>query len=264
MPEAGSWGFKASSRQPATSTRRLMAIVEYDGTDYAGFQVQRGERTIQGEIERALAAATQEEIRIIGAGRTDAGVHARGQVIAFKTNWRHSLEDLQRALNALLPKDIAIRELALAPENFHPRFSAVSREYRYSIWNKPVRSPLACRFAYHYPWPLDVSLMNEACSHLIGTHDFRSFGSAPKEGSSTVRTVYRARCTREDGFVFVELVANAFLRRMVRRIVGGLLRVGSGELTPDDFREIMMAKDPALIKVTVPAKGLCLIKVNYD
>ncbi|MEA3459126.1 MAG: tRNA pseudouridine(38-40) synthase TruA, partial [Chloroflexota bacterium] len=137
-------------------------------------------------------------------------------------------------------------------------------EYRYSIWNAPIRSPLACRFACHYPRPLDVSLMNGACSHLVGARDFRSFGSAPVEGGSTVRTLYSAQCARDGHFIHVRLVANAFLRHMVRRIVGELLQVGSGELSPDDFGEILAAQDPGLIKVKAPAKGLCLIKVNYD
>lgn len=241
-----------------------MAVVEYDGTDFHGFQIQLDQRTVQREIEKALASATQEEIRIKAAGRTDAGVHALGQVIAFKTSWKHSLEDLQRALNAILPQDIAVREVAPAVEDFHPRFSAISREYRYSIWNAPVHSPLVCRFAYHYPRPLDVALMNEACSYLIGTHDFSSFGGATGKGGSTVRTLHQAQCTREDNFVYVNLVANAFLRHMVRRIVGSLLKVGSGELAPSDFEGILAARNPALVKVSAPPQGLCLVKVDYS
>jgi len=258
MLEAGYRGVD-SNQQPASGVRKLMAVVEYDGTDYAGFQIQK---SIQEEIERALARVTQEEIRIFGAGRTDAGVHARGQVIAFRTAWRHSLRELQRALNAVLPRDIAVRELALAAEDFHPRFSAVSREYRYTIWNAPVRSPLVGRFAYHFPWPLDVAAMNEAASALVGTHDFASFGRPPK-GENTVRTVYRAQCTREGSFVYFDIVANAFLQRMVRSIVGTLLEVGTGKLSPADFREILGAADRRRASPPAPAHGLCLMKVNY-
>ena len=261
MLEAGYRGVD-SNQQPAFGVRKLMAVVEYDGTDYAGFQIQKSKRTIQGEIERALARVTQEEIRIVGAGRTDAGVHARGQVIAFRTAWRRSLRELQRALNAVLPRDIAVRELALAAEDFHPRFSAVSREYRYTIWNAPVRSPLVGRFAYHFPWPLDVAAMNEAASVLVGTHDFASFGRPPK-GENTVRTVYRAKCTREGSFVYFDIVANAFLQRMVRSIVGTLLEVGTGKLSPADFREILEATDRRRASPPAPAHGLCLMKVNY-
>ena len=162
MLEAGGRRADANDQQPAASVQKLMAVVEYDGADYFGFQVQAQGRTIQGEIERALAAITQEWGRIVGAGRTDAGVHAQGQVIAFSTAWRHPVEELQRALNAVLPKDIAVRELRPVPRSFHPRFDAVSREYRYTILSQPLRSPLARRFAHHYPHPLDVAAMNEA------------------------------------------------------------------------------------------------------
>jgi tRNA pseudouridine38-40 synthase len=177
-----------------------MAVVEYDGTDYLGFQLQAQCPTVQGEIEQALAAVTQKETRIIAAGRTDTGVHAQGQVIAFSTAWRHPVEELQRALNAVLPEDIAARELRPVAEDFHPRFDAVSREYRYTILNHPLRSPLARRFAYHFPRPLDVVAMNEAAGTLMGTHDFASFGQAP-QGDNMVRTVYRAQWTSEEPFV---------------------------------------------------------------
>jgi len=237
--------------------------VEYDGTAYHGFQVQAGRRTIQGELERALASVAQEEIRIVGAGRTDAGVHALGQVISFRTGWDRSLAVLQRALNAVLPRDIAIREMEETPPDFHARYSAVSREYRYTILNRPVRSPLAERFAYHFATPLAVEPMAEACGHLVGRHDFASFGQPMKEDGSTVRTIHRARCWREGDYVYVDIVADAFLRRMVRRIVGGLLEVGTGRLSSEEFREIFLARNPSLIKVMAPPRGLCLVKVNY-
>ena len=241
---------------------RLLAVVEYDGTDYLGFQIQAQGRTIQGEIERALAAVTQQETRIIAAGRTDAGVHALGQVITFSRAWRHSIEELQRALNAVLPKDIAIRELRPVAEGFHPRFDAVSREYRYTILNQPLRSPLARRFAYHFPQSLDVAAMNEAAGILVGSHDFASFGRAP-QGDNTVRQVYRAECTRQGPFVYFDIVANAFLYRMVRRLVSTLLLVGTGELSLPEFKEILQAADGDRAVPLAPAHGLCLIKVNY-
>ncbi|MFQ6057753.1 MAG: tRNA pseudouridine(38-40) synthase TruA [Anaerolineae bacterium] len=241
----------------------VKAVVEYDGTAYHGFQVQPGRRTIQGELERALASVTQEEIRVVGAGRTDAGVHALGQVISFTTGWDRPLAELQRALNAVLPRDIAVREIAEAPPGFHARYSAVSRQYRYTVLNRPVRSPLAERFAYHFATSLAVEPMAEACSHLVGRHDFASFGRAMREDGSTERTVHRAQCWREDDHVYVDIVADAFLRRMVRRIVGGLLEVGTGRLSSDEFREILLARDPSLIKTTAPPRGLCLIRVNY-
>jgi len=245
-----------------TGIQKLMAVVEYDGTDFLGFQVQAQGRTVQGEIERALAAVTQEKIRIVGAGRTDTGVHAQGQVIAFNTAWRHPVEELQRALNAVLPEDIAVRELRPVARDFHPRFDAVSREYRYTIYNQPLRSPLVRRFAYHFPWPLDVAAMNEAASVLVGTHDFASFGRAP-QGDNTVREVHCAQFTLEEPFVYFDITANAFLHRMVRRLVGTLLLVGTGELSPDGFEEILRSADRDRAGQAVPARGLCLMKVNY-
>jgi tRNA pseudouridine38-40 synthase len=240
-----------------------MAVVEYDGTDYLGFQVQAQGRTVQGEIEGTLAAVTQERIRIIGAGRTDSGVHAQGQVIAFSTAWRHPVEELQRALNAVLPADIAVHELRPVARGFHPRFDAVGREYRYTILNQPLRSPLARRFAYHFSRPLDVAAMNEAAGILVGSHDFASFGRAP-QGDNTVRQVYRALWTPEEPFVYFDIVANAFLYRMVRSLVGTLLLVGTGELSSDGLEEILQAADRDRAGQVAPAHGLCLMKVNYS
>jgi len=240
-----------------------MAIVEYDGTNYHGFQIQPQQQTIQGEIESALAKITQEEIRIVGAGRTDAGVHAKGQVISFSTSQDRLPGELRRALNAVLPRDIVIHEIREVSEGFHARYSALSREYRYSIWNALTRSPLIERFVYHYPQPLDSTRMNKACSCLVGTHDFASFGGPPKRGGSTVRTLYRAECAREGDLVYVVLMADAFLCRMVRGLVSALLQVGTGKLAPDDLRGILLAKDRSLVKVTVPPQGLCLVKVDY-
>lgn len=240
-----------------------MAVIEYDGTDYLGFQLQAEGRTIQSEVERALAEVTRRETRVTGAGRTDAGVHAAGQVISFVPQWKHSLTELQRAMNALLPGDIAVHQMAWVADDFHPRFSAVSREYRYTILNQPHRSPLARRFAYHYPRPLDVEAMARAAKCLVGSHDFASFGRPP-QGESTVRQVYQAECTRQDQFIYFDIVANAFLYRMVRNIVGTLLLVGTGELLTEGFEEILRAGDSRRrAGPTAPAHGLCLIRVNY-
>jgi len=267
--EAGSWKLEAGGRradandqQPAANVQKLVAVVEYDGTDYLGFQVQAQGRTIQGEIERALALITQERGRIVGAGRTDTGVHAQGQVIAFSTAWRHPVEELQRALNAVLPRDIAVRELRSVARGFHPRFDAVSREYRYTILSQPLRSPLARRFVHHFPHPLDVSAMNEAAGVLMGSHDFASFGRAP-QGDNTVREVYQAQWTPERPFVYFDIVANAFLYRMVRSLVGTLLLVGTGELSLAGFEEILRSADRNRAGQAAPAHGLCLIRISY-
>jgi tRNA pseudouridine38-40 synthase len=252
----------ADDQQPASGIRYVRATVEYDGTNYCGFQWQADQPTVQGELERALAAVTRETIRLIAAGRTDAGVHARGQVIAFHTGWRHPLADLERALNALLAEDVAVRELELAEEGFHPRFSAHSREYRYTVFHQPLRSPLTRRFAYHWPHSLDEEAMDQAARTLIGTHDFATFGQPP-QGENTVRRVLRAGCSREGSFVYFDIEANAFLRRMVRSIVGTLLQVGSGKLSPQDFEEILRAAERSLAGPTAPPHGLCLMRVNY-
>jgi len=239
-----------------------MAVIEYDGTDYLGFQLQAEGQTIQGEVERALAEVTRRETRVVGAGRTDAGVHAVGQVISFVPQWKHSLPELQRAVNALLPEDIAVHQMAWVADDFHPRFSAVSREYRYTILNQLLRSPLARRFAYHYLKPLDVEAMARTVKCLVGSHDFGSFGRPP-QGENTVRQVYRAECTRQDQFIYFDIVANAFLYRMVRNIVGALLLVGIGELSPKGFEEILQARDRRRAGPPAPAHGLCLMRVNY-
>jgi tRNA pseudouridine38-40 synthase len=260
--EAGGRRLDATDQQPAANVQKLVAVVEYDGTDYLGFQVQAQGRTIQGEIERALAAVTQEGGRIVGAGRTDTGVHAQGQVIAFSTAWRHPVGELQRALNAALSKDIAVRELRPVARGFHPRFDAVSREYRYTVFNQPLRSPLVRRFAHHFPHPLDVAAMNEAAGVLVGSHDFASFGRAP-QGDNTVREVYRAQWTPERPFVYFDIVANAFLYRMVRSLVGTLLLVGAGTLSPDEFEEILRSADRNRAGQVAPAQGLCLVRVSY-
>jgi tRNA pseudouridine38-40 synthase len=190
-------------------------------------------------------------------------VHAKGQVVHFDAVWAHPLPDLQRALNAVLPLDIAIRELREAAPGFHARYSARSREYVYTIYNGPVRSPLALRYAYHCAKPLDERAMDRACAGLIGTHDFMPFGWPPRGEGGTVRTVQRAVCRRAGEFVYVEIEADAFLRSMVRRIVGNLLLVGLGELSVEDFVGLLSLKHRRTPAVGVPAHGLTLVRVNY-
>jgi tRNA pseudouridine38-40 synthase len=246
----------------APEVRTIKAVVEYDGTRYAGFQQQPNVPTIQGEMERALREVTQEDAKIVGAGRTDAGVHASGQVVHFLTAWKRSLEELQRAFNAVVSPDIAVKEMTVARSDFHARFSAVTRVYRYTILNQPVRSPLEARFAYHCGHDLDAVAMGEALECLVGTHDFASFGQ-PTQGESTVRDVVRASCSREENHIHVDLTANAFLRHMARAIVGTLLLVGRGALAVEDMKAILAAKDRSQAGAPAPAHGLCLVRVNY-
>lgn len=252
----------------ATEGQRFWAKVEYDGSDFFGFQVQARERTVQGEIERALEAVTGGASRVVGAGRTDRGVHAQGQVVAFAALWKHRLRpnrglgDLQRALNAVLAADVAIMDLGLAPEGFHPRFSALQRAYQYTLLVQPWRSSLARRTAWHLAQSLDVEAMAQASQHLVGTHDFATFGRAP-QGDNTVRTVQRADWQQSVPFLAFDIEANAFLYRMVRSIVGTLVQVGSGQITAEEFRRILRAADRSQVRQVAPPQGLCLMRVDY-
>lgn len=242
--------------------RLLMAVLEYDGTDYKGFQLQSRGRTIQGEVERALERVTQERVRVVGAGRTDAGVHARGQVVHFRTTWARGLTELHRAVNALLPPDIAFLSLDEAPAGFHARFSARSRVYSYRIYNRSIRAPLERRYTYHYAMPLDHEKMAEALQQVVGTYDFTTFGWPPL-GANSERTVFAAHCVRHGDLIRIEVEANAFLRHMMRRMVGTLIAVGTGELSIKQFRDIFEARDRRLSAPPVPPCGLCLERVNY-
>ncbi len=241
---------------------RYRAIIEYDGTDFLGFQIQARGRTVQGEIEKVLRQVTQSVIRIEGAGRTDTGVHATGQVIAFNAKWKHSLTDLQRALNAKLPDDIVISDLKTVDSTFHPRFSALSRSYCYTVINQLWPDVLRRRYAYQVKSSLDVRAMNEASRLLIGSHNFASFGKPP-QGENTVRQVSQAEWTANGKLLNFEITANAFLYRMVRTIVGTLIQVGLGQLATSEIKNILEARDLTRSAPPVPAHGLCLIRVTY-
>jgi tRNA pseudouridine38-40 synthase len=247
---------------------RYRATVEYDGTNFQGFQIQARGRTVQGELEKAIERVTQKQVRVLGSGRTDAGVHAIGQVIAFDVSWRHTLLELHRALNAVLPEDIAISRLTTTYSTFHPRFDASWRQYRYLILNQPIRSPLWARGAHHVTEFLDVEAMGEASQALIGSHDFAAFGRPP-QGESTVRRVLQADWFVEQPrqtqgkFLIFEITANAFLYRMVRNIVGTLLRVGRGEFPPGEVSALLKIKDRGASGPPAPPCGLCLVKVGY-
>jgi len=247
---------------PARGAFRCWARVEYDGTDFYGFQVQAHKRTVQGELECALEEVTGRAARVTGAGRTDRGVHASGQVVSFEAAWRRELPELQRALNAVLASDVAIRDMGRAPEGFHPRFSASSRTYRYTLWNQKRPSPLARRTAWWVERELDMGLMAQASRSVVGAHDFATFGRPPK-GENTVRTVYRAEWRQQGAFLTFEIEANAFLYRMVRSLVGMLVLVGWNEISPDRFEEILKALDRSRVKLVAPAQGLCLVQVDY-
>ncbi len=239
----------------------LLAVLEYDGTEFIGFQRQKHGRSVQEELERALGEFGQKPVRIVGGGRTDAGVHAAGQTASFKIEWTHDLETLQRAINAKLPRDLAVKSLRVVPENFSARYSAQSRVYDYTIWNYPVRSPLGERYRWWIAERLDVASMMAASQLLIGTHDFCAFGTSPR-GGSTVREMKGAAVWRAAEQVICNFEANAFLYRMVRRLVGTLVQVGRGDIGLNEFREVLEQKRRA--GDAAPAQGLCLSAIKYD
>lgn len=237
---------------------RYSARVQYDGTDFAGFQLQRGARTVQGELESALKRLSDgRRVRVDGAGRTDAGVHARDQVIAFSYPGRLDRAELEGALQALLPADVSIARLRRVATGFRPRYRASRREYRYVIWNGP-RSPLRERYALGVREPLDIERMQLAARAFVGTHDFSAFGGADVQ---PVRTLSRVEITRQGQLITIEVVGNAFLRGMVRRMVAALLRVGRGQTTPEQVSEALRGRSAAFGGEAAPAKGLILWRV---
>ena len=232
----------------------------YDGTDYAGFQVQSNAQTVQGELQRALSTVCDGAVRVTGAGRTDAGVHASGQVIDFRTASTLDGLSIGRGVNALLPEDIAVSALEPAAEDFHARFSATGRTYEYRIRHGRERDPLERRRELHVGAALDVAGMKDASARLVGRRDFSSFAAGP----GGVRSVRRAEwCEHGDGQLRFEITADAFLRGMVRAIVGTLLWVGRGKIDARTFEGIVAANDRAMAGPSAPARGLCLIAVEY-
>jgi tRNA pseudouridine38-40 synthase len=243
-------------------SRCFRAIVAYDGTEFLGFQLQADGRTIQGALECALGQVTQTTVRVIGAGRTDSGVHARGQVIAFRSGWRHTVEELQRALNAVLPPDVVVLDLGLAAEGWHPRFSALRRHYRYTVLNSPWRSPLDRLYAHQVTKPLDLRRLQSGSTAFVGVHDFAAFGR-PTQGESTVREVFEALWQQDGPWFTFDVVGNAFLRGMVRCLVGTLLQAGGGFWPVERVAEVLESRNRALAAPPAPACGLCLMRVEY-
>ncbi len=238
--------------------------LEYDGTAYRGWQRQADGPTVQAEIERAIAALTGSPATVIGAGRTDAGVHALGQTAHFHSATRLGPEVLRKGLNALLPQDIAVRECLRVPESFHARYDARSKRYRYRILNGEVRSPLERHRCWFFHRPLDLDRMRRAAAHLVGRRDFKSFESSGSPRAHTVRCVSAADWSLDDqGFFRFEIEADGFLRGMVRNVVGTLVAVGSGRLSPEEIPRILEARDRRRAGGCAPAHGLFLLRVTY-
>lgn len=245
--------------------RTVRLTLAYDGTEFRGWARQRDRRirTIEGELSETLSAVVHEEVRLSVAGRTDAGVHARGQVASFVTSSRVAPERIQASVNGRLGPEIVVTNAVHAPDGFDARFSATAREYRYRIRTAAVPDPFTARFTWHRPGELSVARMRRGAMTLVGEHDFSSFCRHPGSGRSTVRRVERLSIARRDEVVEIGIRANAFLHQMVRAIVGTLVAVGDGKREPDDVARILGARDRSTAGQMAPAQGLTLERVVY-
>jgi tRNA pseudouridine38-40 synthase len=241
---------------------RYCLTIEYDGTDFHGWQIQPGARTVQAVLEDGLARLLGQPARVAAAGRTDAGVHASGQVVSFDSERDMALATLRRALNALTPDDLTVRSAEVVPDDFDPRRAARSRRYVYRIWNRREASPFWRRYTWHVPWALDHEAMQRVAAQLVGEHDFSSFRASGCEAAHPIRTVRRSELVRRGDLLLYTIEANAFLRHMVRNIVGTLVEVGSAR-RGTDVAALLAARDRTLAPATAPALGLCLAEVRY-
>lgn len=243
--------------------RRVLLVVQYDGTGYHGFQRQPGLPTVQQELERALSELLGEDVAITGAGRTDAGVHALGQTATFETDRPIPTERIAGALTCLLPDAVSVVSATEVPAHFHPRYDAVGKLYAYRILNRELPSPFIGRYAWHVPEPLDVGLMRDGAQHLLGTHDFVAFSSSGGSVADTVRELRRLDVERQDELVEIRAEAGGFLYMMMRRIVGTLVEVGRGRLAVEEVGLILAGRDRRRVPLVAPPQGLSLIKVIY-
>ena len=243
--------------------RNIKLTIEYDGKSFNGWQKQPNKLNIQGEIEKAIEEITGEEIELIASGRTDAGVHSLGQVANFKTESNIDIEKLPYAINSKLKKSIVIKSAEEVDERFHSRYSVHSKTYRYTINNSKFGTALFRDMEYHFPFKLDENKMNEGAKLFIGEHDFKAFKASGTSSKSSVRIIYDAKVKRDGDRVIIELTGNGFLYNMVRIIAGTLLDVGTGKIEPSEIKNIIESKDRNLAGKTLPARGLCLLKVDY-
>jgi tRNA pseudouridine38-40 synthase len=243
---------------------RYQIIIAYDGTEFKGFQRQARARTVQAVLEAALHKIGWQDRSILAAGRTDTGVHAAGQVAAFDLEWEHGTQELQAALNANLPADVSVRQVRLVDAAFHPRFDALARRYEYRVLCVETRDPLRERYAWRV-WPaVEQEVLQAAASSLPGTHDFAAFGTPPHSGGSTIRTVYQATWQPEDRELVFEITANAFLYRMVRRVVYVLVAVAQRRLAVEQIAGSLVERKLEAVAGLAPAHGLSLVEVIYQ
>ena len=243
--------------------RRIKLIVAYDGTNYCGWQVQPNGITVQEVLNQALSDLFAKKIACIGASRTDAGVHALGNVAVFDTDARMPADRIAFALNTRLPADIRIQGSSEVPPDFHPRFTATVKTYEYRILNRTFADPTRRLNSYFWYGPLDVDAMRQAASYLVGMHDFKSFATAKPEVTDTVRTIYETSLEKEDDLIRFRITGNGFLYNMVRIITGTLLEVGKGDYPPEKVKEILAAKDRKMAGATARPEGLTLVQIRY-
>jgi len=244
-------------------TRVVRLTLAYDGTGFHGWAKQREQRTVEGVLQTALERFLRDRPKISVAGRTDAGVHARGQVVSFRAADVVDVGRLQPGLNALLAPEVVVTEARVVPDGFHARHSATAREYRYRIETGPFSDPFTARFVWHRPGELSLARMRAGARELVGEHDFASFCRLPRDGSATIRNLQRLAITRSGGLVEVTARANAFLHQMVRSLVGTLVAVGEGRIEPDRVPAILAARDRSAAAQMAPSHGLTLERVAY-
>lgn len=243
--------------------KRVKLTVAYDGTNYCGWQVQPNGITIESELNRHLSELLQEEIHVIGASRTDAGVHALGNVAVFDTSARMPAEKISYAMNTRLPADIRIQDSCEVPPDFHPRFCDTVKTYEYKVCNRRFPNPCERLYSLFYYWDLDVEKMQQAASCLVGEHDFTSFCTNRPEVPNRVRTIYSLDVEKNGDMITIRVRGNGFLYNMVRIIAGTLLRVGNGMIRPEEIPEILAAKDRKRAGETARPEGLTLVKIEY-
>ena len=244
--------------------KRVKLVVAYDGTNYHGWQVQDNGITIEEVLNRTLSELVQEDIKVIGASRTDAGVHACGNVAVFDTESRIPGDKFSFALNQRLPEDIRIQESCEVDADFHPRYADTVKTYEYNILNRRFELPSKRLYASFCYYPMDIERMNQAAAYLVGEHDFKSFCSAGAQVQTTVRTIYAVNVTKEDDMVHIRITGNGFLYNMVRIIAGTLMQVGTGLMEPEQVKGILEARDRSKAGPTAVAKGLTLVEIRYE
>lgn len=245
--------------------RNIRLVIEYDGKDFNGWQKQPNKLNIQGEIERVISSITgEDDINLIASGRTDAGVHAVGQVANFKTNSKIPIEKMAIAINSRLKKSIVIKKAEEVEERFHSRYSCKKKTYRYIINNSKYGTAIYRNLEYHFPISLNIDEMKKAIKEFEGEHDFKGFKASGTSSKSSVRTIYSTNLYKENDRIYIELTGNGFLYNMVRIIAGTLLDVGIGKIKAEDIKEIIKSKDRTKTGKTLPPQGLYLLNVEYE